>query len=70
MMRNRILFTDGMLADRIAAKTAIGVLRFQPERVKAIVDARHEGEDLTKVCPWLDPEARSPSWRVSTRSRR
>jgi uncharacterized NAD-dependent epimerase/dehydratase family protein len=60
MIRNRILFTDGMLADRIAAKTAIGVLRFQPERVKAIVDARHEGEDLTKVCPWLDPEARVP----------
>ncbi len=42
-----------MLDDRIAAKTAIGLLRFQPERVRAILDPRHAGRPLHRVCPWL-----------------
>lgn len=51
--RNRVLFTAGMLTDRHASKTAVGVLRFQPETVKGILDPRFAGRSLLELCPWL-----------------
>jgi uncharacterized NAD-dependent epimerase/dehydratase family protein len=46
-----ILYTDEHLGDGRIAKTAYAVLRFCPERVRAIVDRRYAGRPLGSVCP-------------------
>jgi uncharacterized NAD-dependent epimerase/dehydratase family protein len=48
-----ILYTDGLLADPIMIKTATALLRFEPERVKAVLDVPHAGQPLGAVCPLL-----------------
>lgn len=56
--RNLILYTDGRLGERTGAKTASGILRFQPERVKAVLDPLLAGRRLREVCRWMDvPDA-------------
>lgn len=49
-----VLHTDGALDDRVVAKTAWVLLRFAPERVRAVVDPVHAGRALAGVCPGLD----------------
>jgi uncharacterized NAD-dependent epimerase/dehydratase family protein len=49
-----VLHTDGALDDRVVAKTAWVLLRFAPERVRAVVDPVHAGRPLGEVCPGLD----------------
>lgn len=51
-----ILLTDGVLADRVLAKTAWCLMRFAPERVGAVVDATYAGASVADVCPGLDVE--------------
>jgi D-glutamate N-acetyltransferase len=48
-----ILYTAGLLGDPRAAKTAAGLLRFQPDRVSAVLDPVHAGRRLGDVCPWF-----------------
>jgi uncharacterized NAD-dependent epimerase/dehydratase family protein len=48
---NLILYTDGFLPDPVRVKTATALLRFQPERVKAVLDQAHAGRPLAEVCP-------------------
>lgn len=49
-----ILLTDGVLPDRVLAKTAWCLLRFAPERVRAVVDAEHAGASVAERCVGLD----------------
>jgi uncharacterized NAD-dependent epimerase/dehydratase family protein len=51
---NLILYTDGRLGERAGAKTATGILRFQPERVKAILDPLLAGRRVPQVFRWMD----------------
>ncbi len=51
-----VLHTDGALDDRVVAKTAWVLLRFAPERVRAVVDPVHAGRPLADVCPGLDAD--------------
>jgi uncharacterized NAD-dependent epimerase/dehydratase family protein len=52
--RNLILHTDGRLGEPTGTKTAIGILRFAPDRVKAVLDPILAGRQLREVCHWMD----------------
>ncbi len=49
--RDHVLYTDTMLDDPVKAKTAYAMLRFAPERVRAVYDLRFAGKPLESVCP-------------------
>ncbi len=49
-----MLHTDGVLHDRVLAKTAWCLVRFAPERIGGVVDPVHAGRRLGDVCPGLD----------------
>ncbi|MFN2568389.1 MAG: DUF1611 domain-containing protein [Candidatus Dormibacteria bacterium] len=48
-----ILYTAGRLAAKRGARTAEAMLRFQPDRVRAVLDPPHAGRRLGDVCPWF-----------------
>lgn len=48
---DHVLYTDTMLDDPVRAKTAYAMLRFAPERVRAVYDVRFAGKPLESVCP-------------------
>lgn len=46
--RRIVLLVDGFL-DVFTAKTAVGLLRYRPDEVVAVIDSAHAGEDLVPI---------------------
>jgi uncharacterized NAD-dependent epimerase/dehydratase family protein len=55
-VRSWLVLTDGYLTER-NAKTAHGVIHFSPDRIAAVVDPEHAGQDLIDVLPELGRRA-------------